>query len=169
MPEADLEDELLAAARAAGVGVEQVGLSDAVRVVVDEEGLITLYLGEGGDEQFDDADEARERIDEYAEEYGGDGSRPGAIVEFVRMLDKLAAKRPAARRAEALANELEDKMLEVADKLGLEQLRKVYVEDVEIQADEDGDVGFFEDGNEVLWHVFVEDGAVRYEVFDREA
>jgi hypothetical protein len=29
-----------------------------------------------------------------------------------------------------------------------------------------GDVGYFLDGNEVIWHVFVEDGEVRYKIFD---
>src|SRR5438034_1155443 len=101
---ADVEDTLREAILAAGVGIEQIGVADGVGVRIDDEGQITLELGEEGEEDFDDKDEALDRINEYAEEYGGDGSRPGAVIELSERLDKLVAKRPRNDRARALGN-----------------------------------------------------------------
>jgi hypothetical protein len=133
---------------------------------VDEDGQITVQLGEDGQQQFDDVDDARGRIEEYADEYGATDLRPGAIVELVRRLGDLVEHQAPERRAEAFGGEHYEKMLSIAEKLGLEYRHKVYAGDLEIQADDDGDVAYFEDGNEVLWHVFVEDGDVLYEIFD---
>jgi hypothetical protein len=167
MAELDIEGEVRAAILAAGLGVEQIGLADGVQLEVDEDGQITMYFGEEGQQEFDDVDDARELIKEYADEYGATGSRPGAIVELVRRLGSLVERRAPERRAEAFGREHYGNMLSIADKLGLEYRHKVYVGDLEVQADDDGDVGYFEDGNEVIWHVFVEDGDVRYEILDR--
>jgi hypothetical protein len=111
---------------------------------------------------------ARERIVRYADEYGANGSRPGAIVDFVRRLQQLVERGGPESRAEALEGAF-DKVLTIADKLGLEHHFKWYVGDLEVEADDHDDVGFFQDGNEVLWRVFLEDGCVRYELFGPSA
>ncbi|MGI5862859.1 MAG: hypothetical protein ACOX6T_12480 [Myxococcales bacterium] len=165
------EDERLQAAiLTAGVGVEQVGLDDGVRFEVDEdEGTITLTLGAEGEETFDDIDEALERIEAYGEEYGGDGSRPGAIVEFVSKVNGLVAKVPPDEKFDELMG-LYDRVEALAEKIGLESWRKVSgAQGEEVMADEHGDVGFYQDGNGVLWYVFVdEDGCVGYRIWDGE-
>src|SRR5215813_2984887 len=124
--DAGSEDALRAATLAAGVGVEQIGLADGVQVEVDEDGRITLHLGEDGDESFDDVDAARDRIDEYADDYGANGKRPGAIVELVRRLATLVERYAPERRARAFGEDCYDEMLAIAESLGLENHYKVY-------------------------------------------
>ena len=161
-------ERLNAAILEAGVGVEQIGLDDGVRLEIDEdEGTYTLTLGSEGEESFDDIEEALERIAAYGEEYGGDGTRPGAIVELVRKLNGLLSSVPVDERFDALATRF-SRVEALARRLGLERWKKVSGarHDAEVTADEHGDVGFFEDGNGVLWYVFVEDGRVRYRVWD---
>ena len=66
---------------AAGVAVEQVGLADGVSFEIELDGSVSLVLGEDGEEQFDGVEDALERIEAYAEEFGGDGSPAGAIID----------------------------------------------------------------------------------------
>jgi len=161
-----VQSELAAHVLAAGVGVEQIGLADGVRFEVARGGRITLRLGEEGDETFEGVAEARERIGEYAEAYGVERVRPGAIVELVRRLAKLVAHVVPEYRADAFGRDLYEEMLTIADEIGLEYRHKIGIDGAETRADDDGDVGYFEDGNDVVWHVFVDDGELGYEVVE---
>jgi len=161
----DDHDRLFDAILAAGVAVEQVGLADGVSFEIDEDGSVSLVLGEEGAEQFDDIKDALQRIEVYAEELGGDGSRHGAIVDFVRALEKLAARAPAGRVSDHLIDCF-DEVCAIADKLGLESLSHVLMDDTEVTADDVGDIGYFEDSNSVIWLVYVDDDEVLYRLVE---
>lgn len=148
---------LLEEALSTGVAVEQIGHADGVRLVEDDEGeLIGLRFGAEGEERFDDLEEAVARIRQYAEEYGADGSRPAAIIRFVKRLAQLVAHLPESERLSALVERLDDEVEAIANRLGLEECA-IAADDVEI--------GFFEDENGVLWRVYFEDG-LTYALFE---
>jgi hypothetical protein len=160
-------EQLVAAILAAGIGVEQLGLADGVRVVVDDDECVTLHLGEDGAESFDDVAAARKRIEAYAFDHGADPKRRGAIVELVARLAKLVATVEPERRGQALVREHYNDLFEVAEELGMDLLHELEIDGTEVTADDDAEIGFFIDGNDVTWLVFVEDGNVRYELFSR--
>lgn len=154
--------QLRAAILAVGVGVEQVGLADGVRVALVTDDRIQLLLGEEGTETFDDVAAACARIERYADDYGADRSKRGAIVELVGRLGQLVADLAPDKRALALVTDRYNDVEDIAAKLGFDVRYEIEEDDNMLTADDDGDIGFFEDGNDVRWHVYVEDGDVRY-------
>lgn len=162
-----VEAALTEAASAAGVTIEQIGLVDGIYFEIDEDDdTFTLTFGEQGDETFDDVDEAIARIEEYGEDVGGDGSKPGAIIVLVRKLNQLVARAPKMKKLEALWDR-EGKVRAIAIKLGFEWSRKMIANgDVTIYA-EDNQLGFYTDHNDTVWVVTV-DGEVDYELYVEE-
>jgi len=59
-----------------------------------------------------------------------------------------------------------DDVCAIADKLGLESLSHMLVDDTEVSADDVGDIGFFEDGNGVIWLVYDDDDEVLYRLVE---
>ena len=122
---------------------------------VVEDGSIMVYLGEE-ERLCDDLDEALEALGEWAEEYGADPSRPGAIVEFAGHLTKrLASIAPDSRLAAFFDLDLP----RILKPFGLVELD---LEDFPSVVD-DSVLCVVEDGNAACWVVFLdEDDAVSY-------
>jgi hypothetical protein len=139
MADVDLESELRAAVLAAGVGVDNSSMTSTTRASAQRSTPTNA----------EPTGHAQERLSNWYAGSAGWSSvgRP-----------KAKRRRSAGRLTRRCCRSPTSSASCIATRL---------VGELEIHADEDGDVGYFEDGNDVLWHVFVDNGDVRYAIFER--